>query len=155
MAAGADENFANVADATNEIAKKDLAKKGQMDKFLADARKVLGYNTTEEDALQAFYLGKYVPNDFKIRQTLLDATAGSAKQYYQGMGVNTWDSLVDAIVTCMPTGGIAKSSKVGFLVDKVASKADRKLLKMQLSKYMRDNKYLEKKALVVHRFQML
>nr|DAE42018.1 MAG TPA: apolipoprotein [Bacteriophage sp.] len=51
MAAGADENFANVADATNEIAKKDLAKKGQMDKFLADARKVLGYNTTEEDAL--------------------------------------------------------------------------------------------------------
>lgn len=149
MAAGADENFANVADATNEIAKKDLAKKGQMDKFLADARKVLGYNTTEEDALQAFYLGKYVPNDFKIRQTLLDATAGSAKQYYQGMGVNTWDSLVDAIVTCMPTGGIAKSSKVGFLVDKVASKADRKLLKMQLSKYMRDNNVSLKEAIKV------
>lgn len=149
MAAGADENFANVADATNEIAKKDLAKKGQMDKFLADARQVLGYNTTEEDALQAFYLGKYVPNDFKIRQTLLDATAGSAKQYYQGMGVNTWDSLVDAIVTCMPTGGIAKGSKVGFLTDKIASKADRKLLKAQLSKYMRDNNVSLKEAIKV------
>nr|DAE42019.1 MAG TPA: hypothetical protein [Bacteriophage sp.] len=65
------------------------------------------------------------------------------------MGVNTWDSLVDAIVTCMPTGGIAKSSKVGFLVDKVASKADRKLLKMQLSKYMRDNNVSLKEAIKV------
>lgn len=149
MAAGADENFANVADATNEIAKRDLTKKDQMNKFLSDAKQVLGNNITEDDALQAFYLGKYVPKDFKIRQTLLDATAGSAKQYYQGMGVNTWDSLVDAIVTCMPMGGIAKSSKVGFLVDKAASKADRKLLKMQLSKYMRDNNVSLKEAMKV------
>lgn len=65
------------------------------------------------------------------------------------MGVNTWDSLVDAIVTCMPMGGIAKSSKVGFLVDKAASKADRKLLKMQLSKYMRDNNVSLKEAMKV------
>ena len=149
MAAGAEENFANVADATNEIAKRDLTKKDQMNKFLSDAKQVLGNNITEDDALQAFYLGKYVPKDFKIRQTLLDATAGSAKQYYQGMGVNTWDSLVDAIVTCMPMGGIAKSSKVGFLVDKAASKADRKLLKMQLSKYMRDNNVSLKEAMKV------
>lgn len=75
MAAGADENFANVADATNEIAKRDLTKKDQMNKFLSDAKQVLGNNITEDDALQAFYLGKYVPKDFKIRQTLLDATA--------------------------------------------------------------------------------
>ena len=149
MAAGADENFANVADATNEIAKQDLTKKGQINKFLSDAKQVLGNDITEDDALQAFYLGKYVPKDFKIRQTLLDATAGSAKQYYQGMGVNTWDSLVDAIVTCMPMGGIAKGSKVGFLTDKLASKADRKLLKMQLSKYMRDNNVSLKEAMKV------
>lgn len=146
MAAGADENFANVADATDEIAKQDLKRKGQAGIFLEDAKRELGNDITEEDALHAFYAGKYVPKNFKIRQTLLDATAGSAKQYYQGMGVNTWDSLVDAIVTCMPMGGIAKSSKVGFLVDKIASKADRKLLKAQLAKYMKDNSVSLKEA---------
>lgn len=149
MAAGADENFANVADATDEIAKQDLKKNGQSATFLADAKKVLGNDVEIDDALHAFYRGQYVPSDFKIRRTLLDATAGSAKQYYQGMGVNTFDSLVDAIVACMPMGGIAKTSKVGFLFDKAASKIDRKLFKAQLAKYMKENNVSLKEAVKI------
>ena len=147
MAAGADENFANVADATDTVAKKDLLEKGLTSTFMNDAKAVLGENTEIDDALHAFYAGKYVPNNSKVRQTLLDATAGSAKQYFQGMGVNTWDSLVDAIVTCVPMGGIAKASKVGFVLDKTAALADkgirkvggRALLKRQVAKYMEQN----------------
>lgn len=135
MAAGADENFANVSDATDVLAKKLLIENNQFDKFVSQGKKELGENATVDDILHAFYIGKYVPNDFKIRQTLLDATAGSAKQYYQGMGVNTLDSLTDAIVACMPMGGIAKSSKVGFLTDKLAAKGDRLAFKMALRKY--------------------
>lgn len=135
MAAGADENFANVSDATDVLAKKLLIENNQFDKFVSQGKKELGENVTVDDILHAFYIGKYVPNDFKIRQTLLDATAGSAKQYYQGMGVNTLDSLTDAIVACMPMGGIAKSSKVGFLTDKLAAKGDRLAFKMALRKY--------------------
>lgn len=149
MAAGADENFANVADATDEIAKQDLKKNNQSVKFLSDAKKVLGNNIEIDDALHAFYRGQYVPSDFKIRRTLLDATAGSAKQYYQGMGVNTFDSLVDAMVACMPMGGIAKTSKVGFLFDKAASKIDRKLFKAQLAKYMKENNVSLKEAVKI------
>lgn len=155
MAAGADENFANVADATDVIAKKDLLEKGLSAKFLKDAKAVLGENIEMDDALHAFYAGEYVPNNAKIRQTLLDATAGSAKQYYQGMGVNTWDSLVDAIVTCMPMGGAAKATKVGFMLNKGAALADKgiakvggkALLKRQVAKYMEQNQSSIKEAL--------
>lgn len=155
MAAGADENFANVADATDTVAKKDLLEKGLTSTFMNDAKAVLGENTEIDDALHAFYAGKYVPNNSKVRQALLDATAGSAKQYFQGMGVNTWDSLVDAIVTCVPMGGIAKASKVGFVLDKTAALADkgirkvggRALLKRQVAKYMEQNQSSIKEAL--------
>lgn len=146
MAAGADENFANVSDATDVLAKKLLIENDQFDKFVNDGRKELGEGATVDDILHAFYIGKYVPNDFKIRQTLLDATAGSAKQYYQGMGVNTLDSLTDAIVTCMPMGGIAKNSKVGFLTDKLAAKGDRLAFKMALRKYADGSKASLRKA---------
>ena len=147
MSAGADENFANVADATDVIAKKDLEDRGLSAAFLADAKKILGENIDVDEALHAFYAGKYVPSNVKIRQTLLDATAGSAKQYYQGMGVNTWDSLVDAIVTCMPMGSAAKTTKVGFLLDKAAAKADKAIvygtskaaLKKKIAAYMQEN----------------
>ena len=146
MAAGADENFANVSDATDVLAKKLLIENDQFDKFVNDGRKELGEGATVDDILHAFYIGKYVPNDFKIRQTLLDATAGSAKQYYQGMGVNTLDSLTDAIVSCMPMGGIAKNSKVGFLTDKLAAKGDRLAFKMALRKYADGSKASLRKA---------
>lgn len=146
MAAGADENFANVSDATDVLAKKLLIENDQFDKFVNEGRKELGEGATVDDILHAFYIGKYVPNDFKIRQTLLDATAGSAKQYYQGMGVNTLDSLTDAIVTCMPMGGIAKNSKVGFLTDKLAAKGDRLAFKMALRKYADGSKASLRKA---------
>lgn len=146
MAAGADENFANVSDATDVLAKKLLIENDQFDKFVNEGRKELGEGATVDDILHAFYIGKYVPNDFKIRQTLLDATAGSAKQYYQGMGVNTLDSLTDAIVTCVPMGGIAKNSKIGFLTDKLAAKGDRLAFKMALRKYADGSKASLKKA---------
>lgn len=113
LSAGADENFANVAQATKDILQADLKAKGQEAEFLADGRKQLGNpNATVEDIYYAFNMGEYVPRNYKIRQTIMDAAAGSLKQFMQGQGVNTLDATFDTAIEVLPIGGLSKASKV-------------------------------------------
>lgn len=141
MSMGADENFANVAQATQLMATNDLKERGLDDALLKNARDLFGNDITLEDAVNKFYEGKFIPNNFKIRQTLIDATAGATRQYYEGMGVNTFDSLTDAIISCTPMGMFSRESRVGMnMLDKAAAYADKKALRRQIKKALKNSK---------------
>lgn len=141
MSMGADENFANVAQATQLMAIDDLKENGLDDALLKNARDLFGNNITLEDAVNKFYEGSFIPNNFKVRQLLIDATAGATRQYYEGMGVNTFDSLVDATIACTPMGMFSRESRVGMnMLDKAAAYADKKALRRQIKKALKASK---------------
>lgn len=141
MSMGADENFANVAQATQLMAINDLKEQGLDVTLLKNARDLFGNDITLEDAVNKFYEGGFIPNNFKIRQTLINATAGATRQYYEGMGVNTFDSLTDAIISCTPMGMFSRESRVGMnMLDKAAAYADKKALRRQIKKALKNSK---------------
>lgn len=113
VAQGADENFANVDQAYKEIVKNSLMEQKQYNKFLKEGSEALNDpNATEEDIINAYFRGDYIPKDIKIRNILLNSTTGSMKQFMQGQGVNLLDSWIDMAVETTPVGKFAKLSKI-------------------------------------------
>ena len=56
--------------------------KGQEKEFLEDGRRQLNNpSATVDDIYLAYCMGEYVPKNYKIRNTILDATSGSLKQF--------------------------------------------------------------------------
>ena len=113
VAQGADENFANVDQAYKEIVKNSLMEQKQYNKFLKEGSEALNNpNATEEDIINAYFRGDYIPKDIKVRNILLNSTTGSMKQFMQGQGVNLLDSWIDMAVETTPVGKFAKLSKI-------------------------------------------
>lgn len=113
LSQGADENFANVAQATKEIMTAELTANGQFEEFLRDGREQLkNPNATAEDLYLAFQMGEYVPKNYKIRNTIINASVGSLKQFMQGQGVNTIDATFDTAIEVLPMGSISRATKL-------------------------------------------
>lgn len=113
VAQGADENFANVDQAYKEIVRSSLTEQGQYRTFLQDGREAIGNPAaTDEDIINAYFRGDYIPKDIKVRKTLMNATTGSMKQFMQGQGVNLLDSWIDMAIETTPVGKFAKLSKI-------------------------------------------
>ena len=113
LSAGSDENFANVAQATKDILQADLKAKGQEKEFLEDGRKQLkDPDATVDDIYLAYVMGEYVPKNYKIRNTIMDAASGSLKQFMKGQGVNTLDATFDTAIEVLPVGKLSKAAKL-------------------------------------------
>ena len=113
LSSGADENFANVAQATKDIMTAELTANGQLEEFLRDGREQLkNPNATAEDLYLAYQMGEYVPKNYKIRNTIINASVGSLKQFMQGQGVNTIDATFDTAIEVLPMGAISRSTKL-------------------------------------------
>ena len=125
LSAGSDENAANVAQATKQILAADLKAKGQEKEFLEDGRRQLNNpNATVDDIYLAYCTGEYVPKNYKIRQTILDASSGSLKQFMQGQGVNTVDATFDTALEVIPFGKLAQSSMLSSTKSSLNTLAD-------------------------------
>ena len=113
LSSGADENFANVAQATKDIMTAELTANGQLEEFLRDGREQLkNPNATAEDLYLAYQMGEYVPKNYKIRNTIINASVGSLKQFMQGQGVNTIDATFDTAIEVLPMGSISRATKL-------------------------------------------
>lgn len=113
LSSGADENFANVAQATKDIMTAELTANGQFEEFLRDGREQLkNPNATAEDLYLAYQMGEYVPKNYKIRNTIINASVGSLKQFMQGQGVNTIDATFDTAIEVLPMGSISRATKL-------------------------------------------
>ena len=57
-------------------------------------------------------MGEYVPKNYKIRNTIINASVGSLKQFMQGQGVNTIDATFDTAIEVLPMGSISRATKL-------------------------------------------
>ena len=114
---GRRENAAEVSSGVEEVFQDKLRKNGEMESFLADAKKKLGKDVDYQQAMWAMALGDWEPSE-KHKKEYVNSTFGANNLFKHDMMAVVGSNLLETTINVVPFGKFAESTVMIPIVGK-------------------------------------